>query len=106
MSDRIKQGYILAKERGVRIRYVTEVTPENLEHCKELVKFVELRHLASVKGSFAVSEGEFVAGILGSGGTLSRIVYSDDRDLVSSQQDVFETMWANATPARARMARL
>jgi hypothetical protein len=105
MSDRIRQGYISAKKRGVHIRYVTEITPENLEHCKELVKFVELRHLASVKGSFAVSESELVAGIQGDK-ALSKLVYSNDRELVSSQRDVFETLWANAVTARARMSAL
>ncbi|MEO9363111.1 MAG: hypothetical protein ABI348_04340, partial [Nitrososphaera sp.] len=63
MSDGIKQGYVSAKNRGVRIRYVTEITAHNLESCRELIEFVELRHLAGVRGSFAVSETEFVAGI-------------------------------------------
>lgn len=35
MSDAIKKGYADAKKRGVRIRYVTEITPGNLKHCKE-----------------------------------------------------------------------
>ena len=105
MSDAIKQGYIAAKKRGVQIRYVTEITKDNVEHCKELQKFVELRHLDTVSGSFAVSEGEFVAGLRGKK-TLKRLVYSDEKELVTSQQDVFETLWENATPAQDRIKEL
>lgn len=105
MSDAIKKGYVAAKERGVKIRYVTEITAENLSHCKELVQFVELRHLDGVRGSFAVSEGEFVAGIAGKA-QLKRLVYSDVPEVVAHQQDVFETLWAAGVPAKERMTQL
>ncbi|MGI0020015.1 MAG: hypothetical protein ACREAY_06060 [Nitrososphaera sp.] len=102
MSDAIKQGYVAAKERGVKIRYVTEITNDNATHCIELTKFVELRHLDRVSGSFAVSESEFVAGISGKK-TLDKLVYSDEKELVQSQQNVFETLWENAMPAKDRI---
>lgn len=105
MSDTIKQGYISAKKRSVQIRYVTEITRENLQHCQELAKFVELRHLDVVKGSFAVSESEFVAGIRGAK-SLAKLIYSNDGELVSSQQDIFETLWASAAPAKAVLSKL
>lgn len=105
MSDAIKQGYVSAKKKGVQIRYVTEITRENLQHCQELAKFVELRHLDSVRGSFAVSESEFVAGIRGAK-SLAKLVYSNDSELVSSHQDVFEMLWATAAPAKAVMSKL
>lgn len=105
MSDGIKQGYISAKKRGVRIRYVTEITAENLEHCKELMTFVELRHLAGVRGSFAVSETEFVAGIRGKK-ALAKLVRSNVKEVVAHQRDAFETLWENATPAKRRIKEL
>jgi hypothetical protein len=105
MSGAIKQGYVAAKGRGVRIRYVTEITSDNAEQCIELEKFVELRHLGRVSGSFAVSESEFVAGIRGEK-TLEKLVYSDEKELVQSQEDVFETLWENAMPAKDRFKEL
>jgi hypothetical protein len=104
-SGAIKQGYVAAKGRGVRIRYVTEITSDNAEQCIELEKFVELRHLGRVSGSFAVSESEFVAGIRGEK-TLEKLVNSDEKELVQSQQDVFETLWENAMPAKDRFKEL
>lgn len=105
MSGRIKQGYVDAKGRGVRIRYVTQITKANLVHCKELTKYVQLRHLDAVKASFAVSEGEFVAGIRGKK-ALGRLVCSDSPEIVAHQRAVFETLWRNAVPARRRMGEL
>lgn len=105
MSGKIKQGYIDAKKRGVRIRYVTQITKENLLHCRELSKYVKLRHLDSVEASFAVSEGEFVAGIRGKK-ALDRLVYSDAPEVVAHQRALFETLWRNAGPARKRMGEL
>lgn len=105
MSDAIKKGYADAKTRGVSIRYVTEMNSSNLMYCNELMQFAELRHLAGVRGSFAVSEGEFVAGI-----TLNRqiekLVYSNVAEVVAHQQDVFEMLWGLAKPAGERIKEL
>ncbi len=106
MSEGIRQGYVSAKRRGVRIRYVTEITPDNLGYCSQLVAFVELRHLAGVRSSFAVSEREFIAGIPGKDALLKKLVYSNVKELVAHQRDAFETLWENAMPAKRRIKEL
>ena len=57
----IKNGYIDFKKRGVTIRFITEITKENLGYCKELMQYVDLRHIPEVKGNMAVSETEYIA---------------------------------------------
>ena len=53
----IKEEYIDFKKRGVKIRFITEITKDNIQYCKELMKFVEeLRHMDGVMGNMAVSE--------------------------------------------------
>lgn len=105
MSDAIRQGYDEAKRRGVRMRYVTEITKGNARHCKELMQYVELRHLYGVQGSFAVSECEFVAGI-SVNGSIERLIYSSVAEMVAHQQQVFETLWASGAPAEKKMREL
>lgn len=105
MSAGVREGYVAAKKRGVRMRYVTEITTDNAGHCKELAGFVELRHLDGVRGSFAVSEGEFVAGIRGKK-SLKKLVYSNVPELVAHQRDLFETLWETAAPAAGRIKAL
>ena len=105
MSEAIRKGYEDAKRRGVHIRYVTEITKENARHCKELMQFVELRHLDGVRGSFAVSEGEFVAGI-SVNGSIEKLVYSNVAEMVAHPQQVFETLWAAGASAEQKMREL
>ena len=46
----IRNAFLDAKNRGVHLRYLTEITKDNLSHCKELIKIVhELRHLDGIK---------------------------------------------------------
>ncbi|MFL6483719.1 MAG: hypothetical protein ACJ70Z_03255, partial [Nitrososphaera sp.] len=57
-----RNGYIDIRRRGGKIRAFTEITKENIQYCKELMKIVdELRHLDGVKGGLAVSESEYMA---------------------------------------------
>ena len=56
-----KDNYIKARSRGVKIRFVTEITKENVSYCKELGNIVdELKHLGGLKGSISVNESEFL----------------------------------------------
>ena len=57
-----RNGYKDILTRGGKIRCVTEVTPENIQHCKELLSVVsELRHLDGLKGGIAINESEYMA---------------------------------------------
>ncbi|MGE5660741.1 MAG: hypothetical protein ACM3X1_00685, partial [Ignavibacteriales bacterium] len=59
--DIYKDNYIAARQRGCRIRLITEITSDNIRYCKELIKIVnELRHLEGFKGGIAVSESEYM----------------------------------------------
>ena len=102
---RVKQGYIEAKKRGVRIQYITEITKNNLPYCHEIMQFAELRHLDGVKGNFAVGDTEYVAGTK-HGGRLASLVHSDLKELVLQQRYLFETLWAHAVPAKQKIKQL
>jgi two-component system, OmpR family, sensor histidine kinase VicK len=44
--EQLRKAFLNAKKRGVRLRYVTEITDDNVIYCKELIKMVdELRHI-------------------------------------------------------------
>ena len=61
VSDKsIKQKRIKAKDRGVKFRYITEVTKKNIDYCKEMIKYfdAEIRHLEGVKGNFEICDDE------------------------------------------------
>jgi hypothetical protein len=44
--DPIRKSFLQSKDRGIYLRYITEITKENLSYCKELMRIVnEMRHL-------------------------------------------------------------
>ena len=96
---KVKEGYVAARRRGVKIMYITEVTKENAKHCREIMQFAELRHLPGVRGNFAVSDTEYVAGDR-SGDALGSLVYCSAPEFVKQQLAVFETLWNLAAPAK------
>src|SRR5215813_8834169 len=60
--EAVKKAFLDAKSRGARLRYLTEITIDNISYCKMLRKIVdELRHLDGMKGNFMISESEYLA---------------------------------------------
>src|SRR5215467_7278497 len=49
------------RARGTRLRFITEITQENVSYVKEFIEIAELRHLDGVKGNFGVSDSEYIA---------------------------------------------
>jgi hypothetical protein len=59
LTGRIRKALQQAKLKGIKIRYVTEITKDNMSSCKQLMKFAEVRHLDKVVGNFLVSDKEY-----------------------------------------------
>ena len=57
--DALRQSYIEFVRRGGHIRFITEITKENLDYCKEIMKFVELCHIEGIKGIVRINENEY-----------------------------------------------
>ena len=85
--------------------YITEITDANAGYCREIMKFAELRHLDGVKGNFALSETEYVAGVM-EGEGLVRLLRSDVEELVRQQHLIFQTLWEHSEPASKRLSNM
>jgi len=95
LSDEIRKAMQKAKTKGTRIRLITEITKENLNSCKEILKFVEVRHLDKVIGNFVISDKEYFGQSLGSNYQINQI-YNNDHGMVELQNYVFENLWNNS----------
>ncbi len=104
-SKQILQKYIELHRRGVKQRVITEITKENIIHCKELMKFQEMRHLDGLKGFLGIADGRVLTSTAFGleGKILPHIVASTVRLLVEQQQYFFETLWSKAIPAEQRI---
>jgi two-component system sensor histidine kinase VicK len=103
----LKKAFRDAKRRGVKLRYVTEITAENVSFCKELLTSMvnELRHLDGIKGNFYVSEKEYIAlaALHENDKPLSHIIHSNMKEIVEEQQCIFDTLWSKSIPAEDRI---
>ena len=108
--EQLRKVFLTAKRRGVKLRYITEVTEDNIGYCKELIKIVsELRHLDGIKGNFYISETEYIApaSLHEEGKSASEIIYTSVKEIVEQQrQFVFDSFWARAIPAEQKIKEL
>jgi two-component system sensor histidine kinase VicK len=105
MGPEYERALVNLKNRGVKVRQITEITKENARYCKEQVKNIdELRHLDGVKANFAVSETEYVATTtLRDTQPVPEVIYSNVKDVVEQQQYLFETLWKKSTSAEEKI---
>jgi two-component system sensor histidine kinase VicK len=102
----LRKAFLNAKKRGVRLRYVTEITRDNISHCKRLLRMVdELRHLDGIKGNFYISEKAYLAPATyhEKGKPAEQIIYSNVNQVVKHQRYVFDSFWNRAIPAEQRI---
>src|SRR5215467_12458250 len=110
--EAIKRAISEAQARGTRLRFISEITQENISYTKEVIEIVELRHLDGVKGNFGVSDSEYIAisttdttaepkSVRTT--TIPHAVYSNVIEDVQQQRYVFEILWNKATPAEQRI---
>ena len=102
MSGLIKKGYENARARGISIRYITEITKDNLEFCREIMNYGQIRHLPGVVGIFAVSEKEYMGEASGHE-FLTHLIYSNKKEIVAQQKYIFENLWNNSVEAEKRI---
>ena len=105
----LKKSLVYAKERGICLSYVTEITNDNVSCCKELTKMTgEIRHLDGIKGNFYISDTEYIAPATfhERGKPASQMIYSNVKEIVNHQQYLFDTLWNKAIPAEQKIKEL
>ena len=105
VNSPIWPDYTGLSRRGIRLRFITEITKEKLEYCEKLLKVCELRHLEKVKGNFGIIDGRsYGAGSsAGEGQAPTQLIRSNIKAFVEQQQYFFETLWGKALPAERRI---
>jgi len=93
------------KNRGVKIRFITEITKDNIKSCRQLMKIGELRHLDDIKGNFGVGDKRVYQG---SATTIKsevppQMIISTVKSFVEQQQYFFDMLWHKAIPAKQRI---
>ena len=107
--ESVRNAFIDAKKRGVKLRYLTEIAKDNISYCKDLISIVdEMRHLDGIKGNLMVSESEYLApaALLEKGKIASQVIYSNQKEVVEQHQYMFDTLWNKAISAQQRITEI
>ena len=98
-------GFQDMKRRGIRLRFITEITKDNISSCKEFMKTVELRHLDDVKGNFGVGDSRLYQASAKNieSAPPPLLIESTVKGFVEQQQYFFDMLWRKAIPAKQRI---
>jgi signal transduction histidine kinase len=100
----IKKCYEDLKSRSVKVRWITEITKDNLSSCRILMQYAEVRHLDGIKGNFGVSDTAYVAtAAVAEGHPEPELIYSSARIVVEQNKYVFDALWSKAVVAEDRI---
>ena len=100
----IKKCYENLKSRKVKVRWITEITQDNLSYCKALMQYAEVRHLDGIKGNFGVSDSAYtVTATVNKAQPVPELIYSTAKSVVEQNKNVFDTLWGKAILAEDRI---
>jgi two-component system, OmpR family, sensor histidine kinase VicK len=107
-TEPIRQAYFDLKRRGIRVRFITEVTRENIEYCREMMKIAEVRHMDGISGNFTIADGTDYAGVATTqeAQPITQLLVSNVRAFVEQQQYFFEMLWRKAVSSEDRIKEL
>ena len=105
----ISKAHQEARDRKVAIRYIIDITKDNLDSCKQMMANTgaEVRHSSGIQGSFGVSDDEYLCVIRAiEPGDYIYGIKSTLRPVVQHHRSIFDIMWKTAIPGRLRIREL
>jgi hypothetical protein len=101
--ESIRKAIMNVKNRKyTRQRYIFEITQQNIQYCKDLMKVAEVRHMNEIEANLLLNEKEYLGSI-----TLKephqQAIYTNVREIVEQQQNIFETLWNRSILAEKKI---
>jgi two-component system, OmpR family, sensor histidine kinase VicK len=99
--------YKNAQSRGIRLRYITEITEDNIAHCKHLMSIADVRHLPKISGILLVTDNEFFSDIDPLPFSASSpLMYSNFEDVVKQELRIFNRLWNEGITVEERIKQI
>jgi len=103
--DAIWNGFVELKKKGVKLRSITEVTPDNISYVKKSMDLFETRHTTGLRSNFGIVDKRecLLHSVSHEDQPLSHAIITNAKALVEAQYFLFETLWKNAIPAEEKI---
>ena len=109
-SDPYYKSLLSSRSRGLKIRYLTEITKENSKYSKRMIDelSIELRHVSGLRGNFLITENEFIStsSSIEEGVSVPELIYSNVPEIVRRNSYLFDNLWERAIPSDVRLREL
>ena len=106
----VPEEILAAKKRGVKFRTITDITKDNLDHCKKLrVRIDELRHVGGIGVNFVVTDIESLVMVPTNAPreeTKLQVIHSDSESVVEYKRLCFMSLWDKAVSGESRIHQL
>ncbi len=99
------KAYANIRNRGCRIRLITEISANNILYCKKLDKLLDLRHFDGIKGNLGIVDGiRYGASARSEEKKFpTEYIYSNVKSFVEQQQYFFDMLWNKSIPGEQRI---
>src|SRR5919106_5133510 len=95
----IKKAIVASKNKGTRQRYIIEITKDNIQYCKELMRIVkDLRHSDQIENNFGINEIEYLGSVSLQEERL-QATYCNIKEVIEQQHYIFDSLWNKSTRA-------
>nr|MDP9016535.1 hypothetical protein [Thermoproteota archaeon] len=96
-----------AKDKGIRLRLIVEITKENMDFIKS-IKFHDIRHLNGTRGNFAILDGRcyMVQIFHNENEPPAQSFFSNSKGFIDRQHELFDKLWEIAIPLSHRIKEL
>jgi two-component system, OmpR family, sensor histidine kinase VicK len=99
----IRKAILAAKNSGIIQKYIVEITKENIQYCKELIKLVDdLRHSDHTEANFILTKTKYLGSI-----TLNephqQAIYSNVGEVIEQQHYIFDNLWNKSIGANEKI---
>jgi hypothetical protein len=106
----IPDEILAARKRGVKFRTVTDVTIDNLQHCKKMMARIdELRHVSGIGVNFVVTDMESIVMVPTDAPREEarlQVIHSDSESVVEYKRLCFMSLWDKSAPGQVRIDEL
>jgi two-component system, OmpR family, sensor histidine kinase VicK len=106
-TEPIWQELLKLDNKGVKIRFLTDIRKENIIYCKKFLtlKNSEIRHLDSVKGNYGIADRRecFEHAVNKEGELPTHAIFTTVKGIVGTRQFLFDDLWERAAIGELRM---
>ncbi len=97
---------------NISSRFIVNVTNYNMNYCKRIMKYTEIRHSENVLGCSGISDGYHFFNYLQSTedkelhGEKIYLLYVNNKYFIKGQRNLFNTLWEHSVSARERITEI